>query len=133
MDFVFSEEQKKLMREVGEFCINELPEDYDPDYIGGPIDEKTHKFWKQFHQKGLKSGWPTAGWPKEYGGIGLTVMDQAAINSEMDYWGARWERDPAVGFMASAVLAAGTEEQKRRWIPEVLRSGVRVFQTFTEP
>ena len=36
MDFMFSEEQKKLMREVREFCINELPEDYDPDYVDRP-------------------------------------------------------------------------------------------------
>ena len=36
MDFTFSEEQKKLMQEMREFCINELPEDFDPDYVGGP-------------------------------------------------------------------------------------------------
>ena len=38
MDFVFSEEQKKLMYQVRQFCVNELPEDYDPDYVGGPAD-----------------------------------------------------------------------------------------------
>ena len=81
--------------------------------LTGPTDEKTHEFWKQFRQKGVKKGWPTAGWPKEYGGMGLTVMEQAAINSEMAYWGASWDRDPAVGLMASTVLAAGTEEQNK--------------------
>ena len=133
MDFTFSEEQKKLMQEIGEFCINELPEDFDPDYIGGPTDAGTDEFWKQFHRKGVKGGWPTAGWPKKLGGLGLTVMEQAAVNSEMAYWGATWERDPAVNFMTSAVFAAGTEEQKQKWIPQILRGELRVFQAFTEP
>ena len=133
MDFVFSEEQKKLMKEVREFCINELPEDYDPDYVTGPTDEKTYEFWKQFRQKGAKKGWPTAGWSKQYGGMGLTVMEEAAINSEMAYWGASWESDPAVGLVASTVLAAGTEEQKQKWIPPIVRGELTAFQAFTEP
>ena len=133
MDFVFSEEQKKLMREVHEFCINELPEDYDPDYVTGPTDEKTYEFWKTFGQKGAKKGWPTAGWPKKYGGMGLTPMEEAAINSEIAYWGASWESDPAVGLVASTVLAAGTEEQKQKWIPPIVRGELTAFQAFTEP
>ena len=40
MDFTFSEDQKKLMDEVRQFCVNELSEDFDSDYVGGPIDEQ---------------------------------------------------------------------------------------------
>ena len=114
MDFTFSKEQNKLMSEVCEFCISELPEDYDPDYVGGPTDSKTYGFWKQFRQKAAERGWPTAGLPPKYGGMGLTVMEEAAINSEIAYWGASWESDPAVGLVTSAVLTAGTEEQKQK-------------------
>ena len=133
MDFTFSEEQKKLMKEIGEFCINELPEDYDPDYIGGPRDQGTHDFMKQFHQKGVKGGWPTAGWPKKYGGLGLTFMEQAAINSEMAYWGATWGGDAELILVAPTILTVGTEEQKQKWIPPIIRGDVTAFQAFTEP
>ena len=133
MDFVFSEEQRKLMNEVREFCISELPEDYDPDYVAGPTDVRTYEFWKQFRQKAAKHGWPTAGLPKKYGGMGLTVMEEAAINSEVEYWGASWDSDPAVGLITSAVLTAGTEEQKQKWIPPIVRGELTAFQAFTEP
>ena len=133
MDFTFSKEQNKLMSEVREFCISELPEDYDPDYVGGPTDSKTYGFWKQFRQKAAERGWPTAGLPQKYGGMGLTVMEEAAINSEIAYWGASWESDPAVGLVTSAVLTAGTEEQKQKWIPPIVRGEITAFQAFTEP
>jgi 3-oxocholest-4-en-26-oyl-CoA dehydrogenase alpha subunit len=133
MDFVFSEEQRKLMDEVRQFCINELPEDYDSDYVGGPADSETYEFWKQFRQKAAKRGWPAAGLPKKYGGMGLPVMEEAAINSEIAYWGANWESDPAVGLITSAVLTAGTEEQKQKWIPPIVRGEITAFQAFTEP
>jgi alkylation response protein AidB-like acyl-CoA dehydrogenase len=87
MEFGFSEEQKKLMAEMREFCMNELPEDYDPEYTGRFQEDETQAFWKQFHLKGVEKGWPTAGWPKKYGGMGFSAMEQAAVSSEMSYWG----------------------------------------------
>jgi len=136
MDFTFSEEQKKLMAEVREFCENELPRDYDPDHVGGAPDKATAQFWKQFHKKASEHGWPTAGWPKKYGGLGLTAMEQAAINSELSYWGPRtWAglSGVAMNMMAPTVLTSGTEEQKEKWIPPIVRGDLIAFQAFTEP
>ena len=133
MEFGFSEEQKSLMAEIREFCINELPEDYDPDYVGGPPDVETHEFWKRFHQKGVEKGWPTAGWPKKYGGMGFTALEQAAEASEMAYWGARWAGQMSLPLVGPTVLSAGTEEQKQKWIPPIARGEITSFEAFTEP
>jgi alkylation response protein AidB-like acyl-CoA dehydrogenase len=133
MEFGFSEEQKRLMAEIREFCMNELPEDYDPDYVGGPPDVETHEFWKRFHQKGVEKGWPTAGWPKKYGGMGFTAMEQAAVASEMAYWGARWAGIMSLPLVGPTVLAAGTEEQKQKWIPQITRGEITCLEAFTEP
>ena len=59
---------------------------------------------KQFLKKGVKGGWTTAGWPKKYGGMGLTFMEQAAINSEMAYWGATWGGDAELILVAPTIL-----------------------------
>jgi alkylation response protein AidB-like acyl-CoA dehydrogenase len=125
MEFGFSEEQQKLMAEMREFCINELPEDYDPEYSGRFQEAETQAFWKQFHLKGVEKGWPTAGWPEKYGGMGFGPMEQAAVSSEMSYWGARWGGGMAMSLVAPTVLAAGTEEQKEKWVPPI--------ECFTEP
>ena len=133
MEFGFSEEQKKLMAEMREFCINELPEDYDPEYTGRFQEAETQAFWKQFHLKGVEKGWPTAGWPKKYGGMGFSAMEQAAISSEMSYWGARWGGIMAMTLVAPTVLTSGTDEQKEKWIPPIARGEITAFECFTEP
>jgi alkylation response protein AidB-like acyl-CoA dehydrogenase len=133
MEFGFSEEQKKLMTEMREFCINELPEDHDPEYTGRLQEAETQAFWKQFHLKGVEKGWPTAGWPKKYGGMGFSAMEQAAISSEMAYWGARWGGIMAMTLVAPTVLTSGTDEQKEKWIPPIARGEITAFECFTEP
>jgi alkylation response protein AidB-like acyl-CoA dehydrogenase len=133
MEFGFSEEQKKLMAEVREFCMNELPEDYDPEYTGRFQEDETQAFWKQFHLKGVEKGWPTAGWPKKYGGMGFSAMEQAAVSSEMSYWGARWGGIMAMTLVAPTVLTSGTDDQKEKWIPPIARGEITAFECFTEP
>lgn len=133
MEFEFSEHQKELMAEIREFCINEIPEDYDPEQARMGADAETEAFWHQIHLKGVKRGWPTAGWPKKYGGLGYTAMEQAAINSEMGYWGGRWGGGMSMGLVAPTVLASGTEEQKEKWIPPIVRGEITSFEAFTEP
>lgn len=134
MEFGYSERQKQLMAEIREFCLKEIPEDYDPRFMmGGPTDEETNAFWHQFHLKGVEHGWPTAGWPKKYGGMGYTAMEQAAVASEMGYWGARWGGGVAMNWVAPTVLASGTEEQKQKWIPPIARGELTALEAFTEP
>lgn len=133
MEFGFSEEQQKLMAEMREFCTNELPEDYDPEYSGRFQEAKTQEFWRQFHLKGVEKGWPTAGWPKKYGGMGFSAMEQAAVTSEMSYWGARWGGGMTMSLVAPTVLTAGTDEQKEKWIPPIARGEITAFEAFTEP
>jgi alkylation response protein AidB-like acyl-CoA dehydrogenase len=133
MEFGFSEEQKKLMAEMREFCINEIPEDYDPEYSGRFQEAETLEFWTQIHKKGVEKGWPTAGWPKKYGGMGLSAMEQAAVASEMSYWGARWGGIMAMSLVAPTILAAGTDEQREKWVPPIARGEITAFEAFTEP
>lgn len=133
MEFEFSKEQKKLMAEMRAFCIKELPEDFNPDFTGRFREEKAEAFWKRFHQKAAKKGWPSAGWPKNYGGLGLTPMEDAAVASEMAYWGAQWTGIMSMSLVAPTVLAVGTEEQKKRWIPQIAKGEITSFEAFTEP
>jgi alkylation response protein AidB-like acyl-CoA dehydrogenase len=137
MEFGFTERQNQLMEEIREFLIKELPEDYDPTGSGmlGVMlaDKESEDFWHQFHLKGVEKGWPTVGWPKKYGGLGMSALEQGAINAEMSYWGATWGGGMSMFLVAPTILATGTEEQKQRWIPPIVRGEIVSFEAFTEP
>jgi alkylation response protein AidB-like acyl-CoA dehydrogenase len=138
MEFGLTEHQKDLIAEIREFCIKEIPIDYEPERLRGggygfAADAMTQAFWHQFHLKGVERGWPTAGWPKKYGGMGYTALEQGAINAEMSYWGARWGGGMSMGLVAPTVLASGTEKQKETWIPPIVRGEIVSFEAFTEP
>ena len=67
------------------------------------------------------AGFLGAAWPKEYGGSGLSAMEQAILNEEM----ARARTPQVVNAMAiwwvgPAIMRFGTEAQKARFIPKIL-------------
>src|SRR5262245_63905743 len=66
------------------------------------------------------AGFLGAAWPKEYGGSGLSAMEQAILNEEM----ARARTPQVVNAMAiwwvgPAIMRFGTEGQKARFIPTI--------------
>ena len=89
---------------------------------------------KEWQQKKYDDGWACITWPKEHGGRGATFME-----------GVIWAQEEAKfdvpdGFLgighgtcAPAIMAHGTEEQKRRYLPK-LASGEEIWcQLFSEP
>jgi len=87
--------------------------------------------WKQ--AMGAK-GWGAPTWPKDYGGGGLTPAQNRVLQQEMDRIGAY---NPIVGMGTSmfgpTLLEYGTEEQKQRHIPPIVRGELRWCQGYSEP
>ncbi len=91
-------------------------------------------FLKQWQYKVYKGGWAGISWPKEYGGRGATVIEQSIFEEEM-----RQSQAPALlnvlglSLVGPTVIAVGTEEQKKRFLPKIL-SGEEIWcQGFSEP
>ena len=79
-------------------------------------------------------GWAGLGWPVEYGGRDLPVSLQAVWAEELAAAGA----PPPVDLIGEAVagpaiLAHGTDEQRRRYLPPILDAGEIWCQLFSEP
>jgi len=131
MDFGYSEEQEKLRKEVSDFFQNELPSDYSefPVRQGKALEE----FYDDFQSKAVKKGYPSAGWPRQYGGLGFTGMEQGIVSEEMSYWGVGWPATMGYSLVGPVILSVGTEEQKARFIPPIARGEVTCFEAFTEP
>ena len=75
-------------------------------------------------------------WPKEYGGGGLSVIEQAVLAEEFSRGGAP-ERDEndmfGIDLLGNTLIALGTEEQKKHFLPRILSGEDRWCQGFSEP
>jgi acyl-CoA dehydrogenase len=79
-------------------------------------------------------GWTVPDWPREYGGGGLSAAETKILRQEMAAIGAR---NPLMSFgismLGPALLKYGSEEQKKRYLPEIARGEIRWCQGYSEP
>ncbi|MBX3484360.1 acyl-CoA dehydrogenase family protein [Phenylobacterium sp.] len=79
-------------------------------------------------------GWGVPTWPKAYGGGGLSKAEARAVSDEMAAIGA-YNPIGGMGVMmfGPTLLEYGTEAQKQRHIPPIVRGELRWCQGFSEP
>ncbi len=98
---------------------------------GGLKPSEAAELWRE--RIGEK-GWGTPTWPKEYGGGGLSQAEARVLAEEMNRIGAR---NPIVGMgpgmFGHTLLEYGSEEQKQKHFPPIVRGELRWCQGFSEP
>lgn len=125
MDFRFSPEDEAFRSEVRAFLRAELPEER-PEGADG------WRSARSFIKKLSERGWLTLAWPKEWGGGAASHMRQLVFNEEMAYWEAP-VNDLGVDRVGPTIMLHGTEEQKQRFLPPIVRGEVMWCQGFSEP
>jgi alkylation response protein AidB-like acyl-CoA dehydrogenase len=79
-------------------------------------------------------GWTVPDWPSAYGGGGLSPAETKVLRQEVARIGAR---NPLYSFgismLGPALLKYGSEEQKKRFLPEIARGQIRWCQGYSEP
>ena len=125
MDFDFTPDEEAFRTEVREFLSENLP----------PRNERPGSFLREWLEKVRARGWVGFSWPKAVGGSDGDVARQAILKEEMALAGA-----PPLGtsFMGLAwvgpgIIQYGTEEQKTRFIPDILDSKVTWCTGYSEP
>jgi alkylation response protein AidB-like acyl-CoA dehydrogenase len=86
---------------------------------------------REFHRKMYAKGWWGIGWPKEYGGLGKSAVEQFIFVEEMETAGAP-AMQLTVRSVGPTILRIGTEEQKARWLPPILRGEVEFAVAYSE-
>lgn len=151
MDWKDTPEQAAFRSEVREFIRTRFPADYRPDTVSEkslepedvpgynwPADRKSDDAERregamQWVRALQEKRWVAPHWPVEYGGGGLTFMEQFILYEEM----AR-ARVPVVGGIGVSMLGPtliehGTDEQRREHLPRILSGEVVWAQGFSEP
>lgn len=126
MAYIISDEAKDLLKDIKKFCDNEVREqakEYD----------KTGEWPKEIYDKAIEQGYTALEVPEEYGGIGLSRVDIAALMEEMAKADAGFATTiSASGLGMKPVLIAGNEEQKKKVCDIILNGGFAAF-ALTEP
>ena len=127
MDFSLSQEQQAIQQAVREVCAR-FPDEY----------------WRQMDAEGsypekfvrtlTEAGWLSVLIPAEYGGGGLGITEASIVAEEINRSGANGAACHAQMYTMGTLLRHGSEEQKRRFLPEIAAGRLRL-QAFavTEP
>lgn len=89
------------------------------------------RMYREWHRNLYNAGYMGMSWPKQYGGQDLSPLYEAILNDEAG--NADAPPVPSVGYMGRAIFTYGSEEQKRRFLPPLLKGEVRWCQGFSEP
>lgn len=78
-------------------------------------------------------GWIAPNWPKEHGGMGLSVAKQIAFQEEFDRLGVPRTPDMGPVMIGPLLIRYGTDEQKARFLPPITRGEIVWCQGYSEP
>jgi alkylation response protein AidB-like acyl-CoA dehydrogenase len=80
-----------------------------------------------------RSGLVVPAWPVKYGGLGVSASTARAIESELRRYNLGRLNPLGLNLAAPALFAFGTEEQRRRFLPAIVRNEEVWCQLFSEP
>jgi alkylation response protein AidB-like acyl-CoA dehydrogenase len=136
MNFRLTEEQARFQREVREWLGANLPPGWGtPAYPKAETPADKVAFMRRWYRRLHDGGWAGLHWPREYGGRGATPIEQFLFAEEYTRLGAPAMIDIGVGpgLVGPTLIHHGTEEQKRRFLPAILRGDEVWCQGFSEP
>src|SRR5690349_5652071 len=84
MDFRFSPAEEAFRTEIRDWLKDNLPQNWTGDrFSRGSGSEDGMNVYAEFARRLATRGWVAPHWPKEYGGLGLTVREQLIFNEAM--------------------------------------------------
>lgn len=129
MEFSAADEAFRL--EVRAFVRSHLPADIKRKVeLGLRLEHEDYVTWFRILEA---RGWITPGWPVEHGGPGWTHVQRYIFDEETLLGGAPRIIASGIQMLGPVLIAFGTEEQKRRYLPDIRHSNTWWAQGFSEP
>jgi alkylation response protein AidB-like acyl-CoA dehydrogenase len=129
MDLSFSASEAAFAREIREWLAANVEV---PPRFATIADEV--EFGRRWQAKLAAARWVGIHWPEQYGGRGASPVEVALFN--MEYARSRALQPinrVGINLAGPTLLAHGTDDQKRRWLPTILSAEEIWCQLFSEP
>ncbi|MCF7549926.1 acyl-CoA dehydrogenase family protein [Pseudonocardia sp. WMMC193] len=134
MDITYPPDAERFRARIRTFLAENLPAGWAG--VGAlPPDERA-EFATRWRATLTENGLVAVSWPKEYGGAGLTDVEQVVLAEELARAGAPsgGENDGfGIGMLGNTLIQLGTEEQKSYFLPRILSGEHRWCQGYSEP
>jgi alkylation response protein AidB-like acyl-CoA dehydrogenase len=132
MRISYTPEQEQLRRELRSYFATLItPERREALMAVGGAYGTGNVYRETVAQMG-RDGWLALGWPKEYGGQARSAMDQLIFTDEAAVAGA-----PVpfltINSVAPTIMAYGTEEQKKFFLPGIAAGDIHFSIGYSEP
>ena len=131
MNVNFTEEELAFRNEVKQFFAEKYPEDIRKKRDEGiPLSPQDTVRWQKIL---FEQGWFAVNWPVDYGGTGWSIVQQYIFANEMAANNAPVIIAFGVKMVGPIIYTFGNEEQKQRFLPDILESNVWWCQGYSEP
>ena len=134
MDLNLTPDEQRFRDEFRAWLQSNIPEDWDPAAFHDEDSKQRFEYLRAWQKKMFEAGWAGIHWPREYGGRGATLIQQAIFIEEM----ARASAPPLINVLGLSLLgptliAYGTEAQKMRYLAHILSADEIWCQGYSEP
>jgi acyl-CoA dehydrogenase len=129
MDFELSEDQLSIRAAIDKVCAS-----FDDDFW--LARDRDGVFPHEFHQAMARDGWLGVCMPQELGGAGLGITEAAIMMQAIAESGGGQSAASSVHmniFGLNPAVVFGTSEQKKRWLPPLIRGEEKACFAVTEP
>ena len=131
MKLQFSAADEAFRLEVRAFVKEHLPADIRRKVeLGLRLEHADYVNWFRILEA---RGWLTPGWPVEHGGPGWSHVQRYIFDEETLLGGAPRIIASGIQMLGPVLHAFGTEEQKRKYLPDIRQSNTWWAQGFSEP
>ena len=132
MDFEFSDDQQRFVKEVEAFLdANNDPDVFDVtrENMAQIVDTPKRR---EFMAKLGEKGWLGITWPKEYGGKEGEGVYEYLLNEQLAGRGGP-QIGKGVGIIGKTLIAHGSEKLKAEFLPKILKNEVEFAVGYSEP
>jgi alkylation response protein AidB-like acyl-CoA dehydrogenase len=134
LDFTLTPDQDAFRQRVRTWLAANIPDDWTKFGLSEVPRPEAYAFLRKWQATLYDAGFIGVTWPKEYGGQGLTFVEEMILHQEM----ALQKSPPmlnvlGVGMAGPTIIAYGTEEQKKRYPAKILSCEEIWCQGYSEP
>ncbi len=128
MDFSLNEEQEMLRKMSRDFLTNECPKTLIRE-----MEEDDKGYSPDLWKKMAELGWMGLVFPEQYGGEGMSLLDLTVLIEEFGRALVPGPYLPTVVYCGMTIAEAGSDEQKKEFLPKIAKGDMIMTLALTEP